>query len=157
MQEKFRAKGKKLYFGFVDLEKAFNRVPRELIRLTMGVVDDLVVTPETEDDQIKRVNEWKDNTENRGMRVSMNKTKVMVNEERQKVMQKAVRRPRGVCSRGIGNNSTECTSCQKLVHRKCCDINGSKYKVMKTFVCIDCMNPVTSTQCTASMSMLIWS
>jgi len=23
MQEKFRAKGKKLYFGFVDLEKAF--------------------------------------------------------------------------------------------------------------------------------------
>jgi len=24
MQEKFRAKGKKLYFGFVDLEKAFN-------------------------------------------------------------------------------------------------------------------------------------
>jgi len=25
MQEKFRAKGKKLYFGFVDLEKAFDR------------------------------------------------------------------------------------------------------------------------------------
>jgi len=30
MQEKFRAKGKKLYFGFVDLEKAFGRVPREV-------------------------------------------------------------------------------------------------------------------------------
>jgi len=27
MQEKFRAKGKKLYFGFVDLEKAFDMVP----------------------------------------------------------------------------------------------------------------------------------
>jgi len=26
MQEKFRAKGKKLYFGFLDLEKAFDRV-----------------------------------------------------------------------------------------------------------------------------------
>ena len=35
MQEKFRAKGKKLYFGFVDLEKAFDRVPREAIRWAM--------------------------------------------------------------------------------------------------------------------------
>jgi len=35
MQEKFRAKGKKLYFGFVDLKKAFDRVPREVIRWAM--------------------------------------------------------------------------------------------------------------------------
>jgi len=35
MQKKFRAKGKKLYFGFVDLEKAFDRVPREVIRWAM--------------------------------------------------------------------------------------------------------------------------
>jgi len=35
MQEKFRAKGKKLYFGFVDLEKTFDRVPREVIRWAM--------------------------------------------------------------------------------------------------------------------------
>jgi len=32
MQEKFRAKRKKLYFGSVDLEKAFYRVPREVMR-----------------------------------------------------------------------------------------------------------------------------
>ena len=35
MQEKFRVKGNKLYFGFVDLEKAFDRVPREVIRWAM--------------------------------------------------------------------------------------------------------------------------
>ena len=35
MQERFRAKGKKLYFGLVDLEKAFDRVPREVIRWAM--------------------------------------------------------------------------------------------------------------------------
>jgi len=29
--QKYTAKGK-LYFGFVDIEKAFDRVPREVIR-----------------------------------------------------------------------------------------------------------------------------
>ena len=35
MQENFRVKCKKLYFGFVDLEKAFDRVPREVISWAM--------------------------------------------------------------------------------------------------------------------------
>ena len=39
MQEKFRAKGKKLYFGFVDLERAFDRVPREVIQTTSTNTD----------------------------------------------------------------------------------------------------------------------
>ena len=40
------AKGKKLYFGFVDLEKAFDRVPREMISWAMrklGVEEWLVL------------------------------------------------------------------------------------------------------------------
>jgi len=150
MQEKFRAKGKKLCFFFVDLEKAFDRVPREVMRWAMrklGVeewlvspvmytgaktvvrtvygnsyhfeewfsmhhgsalspllfvivieavsrefrvalpwglfyADDLVVIAETEDDPVKRLNEWKDFVENGGMRVNMNKTKVVGNGRR---------------------------------------------------------------------------
>ena len=35
MQENFRVKGNKLYFDFVDLEKAFDRVPREVISWVM--------------------------------------------------------------------------------------------------------------------------
>ena len=35
MPQNFRVKGKKLYFGFVDLEKAFDRVPREVISWAM--------------------------------------------------------------------------------------------------------------------------
>ena len=32
MQEKYGGKGKKFYFAFVDLEKAFDRVPSEVTR-----------------------------------------------------------------------------------------------------------------------------
>ena len=42
----FGVKGKKLYFGFVDLEKAFDRVPREVISWAMhklGVEEWLVL------------------------------------------------------------------------------------------------------------------
>ena len=38
-------------------------------------------------------------------------------------------------------------SCQKWVHRKCYGIKGRMYKVIKTFVCRGCVNPVTSTGC----------
>jgi len=37
----------------------------------------------------------------------------MISGERQKVTQKAVRWPCGVCGRGIGNNSIQCSSCWK--------------------------------------------
>jgi len=34
------------------------------------------VIAETEDEQMKRLNEWKGNVESKGMRVNVNKTKV---------------------------------------------------------------------------------
>ena len=78
------------------------------------------------------------------MRVDLNKTKVMISGERQKVRQKAVRWPCGVCSKGVGSNSLQCTSCQKWVHKKCNRIKGSMSKVAKSFICSGCLNPVTS-------------
>jgi len=38
--------------------------------------DDLAVIAETEEELIKRLNEWKDNVESKGMKVNMNKTNV---------------------------------------------------------------------------------
>jgi len=107
------------------------------------------VIAETEEDLIKRLNEWKNNVENRGMRVNMNKTKVMISGERHKPVQKAVRWPCGVCGRGVGSNSIQCTSCQKWVHKKCSGMKGSMYKVMKSFICRGCSNPVISTGCSS--------
>ena len=69
----------------------------------------------------------------------MNKTKVMISGECQKVRQKAVRLSCGVCSKGVGSNSLQCTSCQK-----CSATKGSMSKVAKSFICSGCLNPVTS-------------
>ena len=52
--------------------------------------------------------------------------------------------PCGVCSKGVGSNSLQCTSCQKWVHKKCSGIKGSMSKVAKSFICRGCLNPVTS-------------
>ena len=60
------------------------------------------------------LNERKDNMGSKGMRVNMNKTKVMISGERQKMRQKAVRWPCGVCSKGVGSNSLQCTSCPQM-------------------------------------------
>ena len=57
----------------------------------MLYADELAVTAETEDDLIKRLNEWTNFVENRGMRVNRNKTKVMISGKWQKVMQKVLR------------------------------------------------------------------
>ena len=101
----------------------------------------MLVIAETEEELIKRLNKWKGNVERKGVRVNMNKTKVMLSGERQKVRQKAVRWPYGVCSKGVGSSSLQCTSCQKWVHEKCGGIKGSMSKVAKSFICRGCLNP----------------
>jgi len=69
----------------------------------------------------------------------------MVSGERQKPVQKAARWPCGVRGRGVDSNSIQCTSCHKWVHKKCSGIKSSMYKVMKSFICRGCSNPVIST------------
>jgi len=76
---------------FVIVTEALFREFRVALPWELLYADDLVVIAETEDDLIKRHNEWRDNVENRGMRVNMNETKVMISGEWQKVMQMAVR------------------------------------------------------------------
>jgi len=110
---------------FVIVMEAISREFRVALPWKLLYADDLAVIGETEEELIKRLSEWKDNVECKGVRVSMKKTKVMINGERQKVRLKAVRWPCWVCSKGVGSNSLQCTSCQKWVHKKCSRIKGS--------------------------------
>jgi len=133
---------------FVIVMEAISRELRVALPWELLYADDLAVITETEEELIKRLNEWKENVESKGMRVNMNKTKVMISGERQNVRQKDVRWPCGVCNKGVGSNSLQCTRCQKWVHKKCSGIKSSMSKVVKSFICRGCLNPVTSTGCT---------
>ena len=113
----------------------------------------LSVIAETEEKMIKRLNIWKDNVESKGMRVNMNKTKVTISGERQKVRQKALRWPWGVCSKCVGSNPLQCTSCQKWVHMRCSGIKASMLKVMKSFICRRCSAGCTSVDIGASAKL----
>ena len=52
---------------FVTVKEALSGEFRVALPWELLYPDDLVVINETEDDLIKRLNEWKDNVENRGM------------------------------------------------------------------------------------------
>jgi len=69
--------------------------------------------------------------------------------EKIKPVQKAARWPCGVCGRGVGSNSVQCTTCQKWVHKKRSGIKSSMYEMMKSFICRGCSNPVISTSHTS--------
>ena len=64
--------------------EAISREFRVALPWELLYADDLAVIAETEEELIKTLNEWKDNVESKGTRVNMNKTKVMINGERQR-------------------------------------------------------------------------
>jgi len=214
MQESFGVEGKRLCFGFVDLEKAFDGVPggvvgwavrglgvggwlvsavvsvcagaKAVVRTVYGnsggfevrvgmhqgsglspllfvivmeamsgefgvalpwellCAGDLAVVAETEGELIGRLRGWKENVESKGMRVNVNKTKVMISGERRMVWQRAAGWPCGVCNGGVGGSSLQCAGCQKWVHGRCGGVGGSMSRVARSFVCGGCLGPVTS-------------
>jgi hypothetical protein len=189
VQERYLEKKKMLYHVFVDLEKAFDRVPRETISwalrrqgvpeslvnqvmalyvgtrsrvktmagtseefdIGVGVhqgsalspllfitvmeeatregrrdglwellyADDLVLSAETKEEAIEQFNNWKRKTEKKGLKINMEKTKVMVSGKKAKDQIRTGKYPCSVCNRGVGVNSILCERCKRWCHRKC--------------------------------------
>ena len=65
---------------FVIVMEAISREFRVALPWELLYAYDLAAIAETEEELIKRLNEWKDNVESIGTRVNMNKTKVMISE-----------------------------------------------------------------------------
>ena len=215
LQEKYLAKKKDLWMAFVDLEKAFDRVPREVVwwalrklgvdewivsviksmyegattavkvngrmskafAVRVGVhqgsvlspllfiivlealsrefrgglpmellyADDLVLLADTMEDLIEKVKRWRVGMEEKGLRINLDKTKVMKCCDSSGVSEKSGKFPCGVCGKGVGANSIECTSCTAWTHKKCSGVKGRLQDVVD-FKCSRCIGGFTKSQ-----------
>ena len=192
LQEKHLAANKPLYMAFVDLEKAFDRVPRDVIwwamrklgidewlvhlvqsmykdvrsRVRVGdgyskefdvgvgvhqgsvlspllfiialevqsrefctgcpwellYADDLMISAESMEELLVKVQTWKTEMEKKGLHVNMGKTKIM---ESGINLKKSGKYPCGVCQSGVGSsNAIFCGGCKRWVHKKSSGIKG---------------------------------
>ena len=207
MQEKYLAKKRDLWMAFVDLEKAFDRVPREVLwwalsslgvddwivsviksmyadtvtmvklngkvskgfKVKVGVhqgsvlspllfvivmealsrqfrgglpfellyADDLILIAETEGLLVEKIKRWKVGMEEKGLRVNMGKTKVMRCGDGAGQPIKTGAYPCGICSKGVGSNSIQCTSCKTWIHKRCSGVSG-KLQDVKNYCCRKC-------------------
>ena len=195
LQEKHLAANRPLYMAFVDLEKAFDRVPRDviwwamcklgtdewLVRLVQSMykdvrsrvrvgdgyseefgvgvgvhqgsvlspllfiivlealsrefrtgcpwellyADDLMISAESMEELLVKVQTWKTEMEKKGLRLNMGKTKIIESGINLDVLKKSGKYPCGVCQSGVGSsNAIFCGGCKRWVHKKCCGIKG---------------------------------
>lgn len=194
LQEKYLAANKPLYMAFVDLEKAFDRVPREviwwamrklgidewLVRLVQAMyadarsrvrvgdgyseefgvgvgvhqgsvlspllfiivlealsgefrtgcpwellyADDLVAVADSLEKLLEKVETWKTGMEEKGLRVNMGKTKILVSGSQLDLLKKTGKDSCAVCLTGTGCNAILCGGCSLWVHKKCSGVKG---------------------------------
>ena len=211
LQEEHRAKDKRMYMCFVDLEKAFDRVPRRMmewamrkkglpeilvnavmsrydgaetkVRVGSGLLeefsvevgvhqgsvllpllfamvldevmekarkgwmkqilyaDDLVPMVEAMEELRENIDEWREADESKGMRVNLEKTKLMVNGMEEETFDSKID-PCGMCGTQRMYNSVLCTACGKWVHARCMDKKKVAVDGNKNFVCKKCRSVV---------------
>jgi len=88
---------------------------------------------------------WKVGMEENGLMANMGKTKVMRCRGSESQVVKSGKYPCGVCSKGVGSNSIQCTSCNAWIHKKCSGITA-KLKHVEDYQSRRCRegNPVIS-------------
>ena len=101
--------------------------------------DDLVLTAETKEEVVSMFERWRTAMERRGLKVNLEKTKVLVTGKPIETRRETGRYPCGVCSSGTGCNSILCTQCNKWVHKRCSGL--ASFASVRDFRCSTCVHP----------------
>ena len=131
---------------FIIVSEALSREFRASCPWKLLYADDLVLIAETLDLLMKKLKLWKDNMENKGLRVNMGKAKMMICRKGLDTIKPSGKYPCSVCRRRVGRNSIFCTSCDAWVHKKC---SGKKSKFVdipdfKWHRCLHLARPIDS-------------
>ena len=84
--------------------------------------DDLVIIADSFEELKRKMENWKNEIEKKGLKVNIGKTKVLCSEYGKGKVNKTSNYPCGVCEFGVGeenSNSFACTKCRTWIHKKC--------------------------------------
>ena len=124
---------------FILVLEALSREFRTGVPWELLYADDLAVIADTLEECITELNAWKNGMENRGLRVNMKKTKLMISDAGLDVLRDSGAFPGAVCRNGVGVNSISCSQCKLWVHKKCSGIKG-RLNVTPDYVCARCLD-----------------
>ena len=111
--------------------------------------DDLVISAKSETDLRNRLGRWKRALENKGLRVNVRKTKILISCCDTGTLKDSGKYPCGVCRKGVGRNSIYCQNCSHWVHKKCSGISGvlSPDPDFQCSRCLGTARPIESRMC----------
>ena len=112
--------------------------------------DDLVIFSDTYKGCIDRLKEWKAGMEQKGLRVNMPKTKILISGVGLDVLKDSGWFPCAVCRKGEGANSILCTGCHLCVHKGCSGV-CSRLIAVTGFICTRCHGEAMPIDCRSSL------
>ena len=97
----------------------YNLVQPVRARDDLNILDDLVIIAQSLEECVRRLLTWKEAMEEKGMRVTAGKTKIMICGTGLDLLQSSGEFPCAVCRTGVGSNNIFCKGCKHWVHKKC--------------------------------------
>ena len=105
-----------------------------------------MITAESEEEAVRKFGVWKREMETRGLKVNINKTKLMVMGREPAVRPQRGRYPCGVCGKGIGANSKWCQCCGRWCRQRCSGLRNLR-RAGDNFRCPTCVRGVVVVPC----------
>ena len=120
---------------FIIVLEALSRGFRTGCPWKLLYVDDLMISAESMEKLLVKVQTWKSEMEKNGLHVNIRKTRIPVSGINS---EKSGKDPCSVCQTGVCSNSIFCGGCKGWVHKKCSDIKRSLCADPK-FRCARCL------------------